>query len=349
MSRGNDREMETGDNMKVLLVTDTHGKLDVLNDLAAENSADAIIHAGDFGFYDEGSVGRLSERELKLRIVHSDLSRSDKENVLSKSNHDQREFVHAHLPLSDLPHFLSGESRFETPIYAVWGNHEDVEVVKRFYDGRYMVDGLHVLHDQASFHLEGLHIFGLGGNFLVGKKLFHEPIAGGGGRIWSVLGQYIRLLETVRANTQAGEKRILVSHVSPGKEAFVTLMGIHAACDLIVSGHMGPPFSMMWNDFAIRDPEEAESRVRQRLSDVERAYEALDFKDKDCYIDAISHLANLPDDRILRGRGQNVPAWYLNMFNVNLSDMSNGYALLETDGDTWKVDARCVSLNRRLG
>ena len=41
-----------------------------------------------------------------------------------------------------------------------------------------------------------------------------------------------------------GEKRILVRHVSPGKEAFITHMGIHCSSDLTVSGHMGPPKQM---------------------------------------------------------------------------------------------------------
>ena len=327
--------------MKVLLVTDTHGKLDALNDLARENLADAVIHAGDFGFYDDASVDRLSERELKLHIVHSDLRRSAKEHLLSRSRDYQREFVRDRLPLSDLPRFLTGEGRFETPVYAVWGNHEDVEVVRRFHNGECAIKGLHVLHNQATFHLEGLHIFGLGGNVLIGSKFFQQPIAGGGGRIWSVLVQYLHLLETVRANAQEREKRILVSHVSSGKEAFITLVGIHAGADLIVSGHMGPPFSMVWNDFAVRSPEEAVSRVQQRLLEVEQACESLNARVVDRYKDIISHLADLPCDRISCGRRQDVPAWYLNMFNVNLPDASSGYALLETDGETWKIHSSC--------
>lgn len=325
--------------MKLLLVTDTHGHLTGLNDVAKENSADAIIHAGDFGFYDDTSVDRLSDRELKLRIVHSDLQRSEKKELLSRSREDQREALGDHLPLSDLPLFLAGERRFETPVYAVWGNHEDVEVVKRFRSGAYKVEGLHILYDEATFHFGGLHIFGLGGNFVVGRKLFQESVAGGGGKVWSVLAQYLRLLETVRANAQEGEKRILVSHVSPGKEAFITLMGVHSGCDLIVSGHMGPPFSMIWNDFAIRSPEEATGRVQQRLSEVAEVYESLEARDRDQHKEALSRLADLPCERIPCGRGQSAPAWYLNMFNVNLPDASGGCALLETDGATWTIHA----------
>ncbi len=44
--------------MRFLLLSDTHGKLGIINDLAADFRADAVIHAGDFGFYDEGRQKR---------------------------------------------------------------------------------------------------------------------------------------------------------------------------------------------------------------------------------------------------------------------------------------------------
>lgn len=45
--------------MRLLLISDTHGKLGVINELSARLQADAVIHAGDFGFYDDGSFERL--------------------------------------------------------------------------------------------------------------------------------------------------------------------------------------------------------------------------------------------------------------------------------------------------
>ena len=34
--------------MRLLLISDTHGRLGVVNELAARVQADAVIHAGDF-------------------------------------------------------------------------------------------------------------------------------------------------------------------------------------------------------------------------------------------------------------------------------------------------------------
>ena len=46
--------------MRLLLLSDTHGRLDLINELAEREQVDAVVHAGDFGFYDEKSVDRLS-------------------------------------------------------------------------------------------------------------------------------------------------------------------------------------------------------------------------------------------------------------------------------------------------
>jgi len=56
--------------MRFSLTSDTHGNLGVINDLAARVQADAVIHAGDFGFYDsreppiicQGLIGVFSIR-----------------------------------------------------------------------------------------------------------------------------------------------------------------------------------------------------------------------------------------------------------------------------------------------
>jgi hypothetical protein len=55
--------------MRLLLISDTHGKLDIINELSAQTQADAVIHAGDFGFYDDESFERLSDRELKNYFI----------------------------------------------------------------------------------------------------------------------------------------------------------------------------------------------------------------------------------------------------------------------------------------
>ncbi|MCB1083431.1 MAG: metallophosphoesterase, partial [Simkania sp.] len=108
--------------LRILLASDTHGNLDCLNRLAEEKNADLIIHAGDFGFYDENSPERLSQRELKLRIVHSPFG-----DAIARlgSKKEMCEFIRERGLLGDFPDYLNGKKKFAVPIYAVWGNHED--------------------------------------------------------------------------------------------------------------------------------------------------------------------------------------------------------------------------------
>lgn len=35
--------------MRFLLISDTHGKLGIVNELCARTHVDAVVHAGDFG------------------------------------------------------------------------------------------------------------------------------------------------------------------------------------------------------------------------------------------------------------------------------------------------------------
>jgi hypothetical protein len=64
--------------MRLLLISDTHGKLSTINELSSRVQADAVIHAGDFGFYEDGSFERLSDRELRLQVAHSGLPQAEK-------------------------------------------------------------------------------------------------------------------------------------------------------------------------------------------------------------------------------------------------------------------------------
>ena len=325
--------------MRILLVTDTHGRLGIVNDLAERLRADAVIHAGDLGFYDDGSVHRLTDRELMLRIVHSGLPERVKQRARSLGTEDRARLVQEGELLGELPGYLSGAERFAVPVYAVWGNHEDIEVVKAFREGRYSIPNLAVL-DEHQVHATGpFAIFGLGGNLLMGKKLFHKPLAGGGGRVWTTLAQYGGLLKTVAAHAPMHAIRVFVSHVSPGKEPLVRHAAAHLAADYTVSGHMGPPHCMVWNDFAIRSVEQARDWLRVHHGAVRAAWDAAKSGGKwdDAEVDAVESalrmLETLPNGTRRTGRGEKEPIWYRDNVMINLPDAENGRAvLIEEEG-----------------
>lgn len=131
--------------MRFLLLSDTHGNLGIINALAAKVRADAVIHAGDFGFYDDGSYERLSEREIGLQITHSGLPRDEKARMLALARAERIIAVRTAKLLGEFQSFLDGAVSFDVPVYAVWGNHEDRNVVERVVRGDIKVDNLHVL------------------------------------------------------------------------------------------------------------------------------------------------------------------------------------------------------------
>jgi predicted phosphodiesterase len=246
--------------MRLLLLSDTHGKLSIINELAATVQADAVVHAGDFGFYDADSGERLSKRELRLLVRHSSVSPAEKKRAKGMSKGDLAVFVQEHKLLGDLQRYIEGEASFDVPIYAVWGNHEDKHVIEAFRDESYQVSNLHLLDERHVYHLGPFTFFGLGGNVLTGKKLFHDPIGGGGGKVWATLGQFGKLYQTLSEVSKDDEEvRLFVTHVSPGKEPLAALMGAQYRADFHVSGHMAPTHTMAWNNFAIRELEQAES------------------------------------------------------------------------------------------
>ena len=324
--------------MRLLLITDTHGRLDQINPLAEAAGCDAVIHAGDLGFYDEQSAARLSDRELNLRIIHSEIDESEKKKAIGLSPDKKVTFVKERLPLSELSQYLNGEKRFTVPVYAVWGNHEDTEVVKKFYSGEYAVPNLRVLHDKSAFRADGCHFFGVGGNVVLSRKFFQKPIAGGGGRVWTTLSQCLDLLGSTQVQASEGDIRILVSHVSPGKEPLITLLGACIGASLVVSGHMGPPFSMCWNEFAIREPEESTLRLERCIAEFVHQSQELDQTARESAKQLRVCLRRCQEDVVSLGRGLKAPRWYREMFYINLPDWHAGYAVLTVEGGSVRID-----------
>ncbi|GAA5894905.1 hypothetical protein JCM6882_008238 [Rhodosporidiobolus microsporus] len=131
---------------RVLCVADVRGAISTLNQLAAEHSAVAIIHSGDFGFYEPSSLPNISDRTLKHLVQYSSLiSPQFRSQLLSPSNTpaqmrdllarppkhafpDQSEHAFG---LSEFPKLLAGELKLNVPVYTIWGACEDVAVLEK--------------------------------------------------------------------------------------------------------------------------------------------------------------------------------------------------------------------------
>jgi hypothetical protein len=110
---------------QLLVIGDTHCHFDIIETIAArELASDAdttgILHVGDIGLYDSGSLARLPARERGLIEKH--------DNPI-------------HLAFG----YLEGSSPVPLPLVGIPGNHEDFELVARLEAGSLVVPGLHLL------------------------------------------------------------------------------------------------------------------------------------------------------------------------------------------------------------
>ncbi|KAM0746439.1 hypothetical protein T439DRAFT_341042 [Meredithblackwellia eburnea MCA 4105] len=125
---------------RILCVADVRGAIGTLNDLAAEHRASAIIHTGDFGFYQLSSLPNISDRTLRHLVQYSSLiPASFRSQLLAPglTSTQIREMLEKNavetgsFGLSDFPKLLSGELRLNVPVYTVWGACEDVDVLEK--------------------------------------------------------------------------------------------------------------------------------------------------------------------------------------------------------------------------
>lgn len=308
-------------------MSDTHGSLDIINEKIAKTKADLVIHAGDFGFYDEESLNQLSPRELRLLVSHSPFWRQYNINKQTKRE-ELIDIVKEHQLLGDFSDYIAGKKQFAAPIYSVSGNHEDVQVLKNLRKDL-KIHNLHLLDENHfyEFHqgekLE-LSLYGLGGNFLASNKLFDKPIAGKGGKVWSTLHQFGVLYNHI---THKNEPSIFVSHVSPGKEPLLTRLILHFMPNFWVSGHMGAPFTCVWNQFTIHEMNEALTWLQINVDFIEEQY-------KQGHLSEEAKLAY----EIIK---QDIPKkdfWFKKMWNINLPDAGDGHAVLTVENGQFSLE-----------
>lgn len=315
---------------RALLISDTHGNLDIINKLAEKTNVDMVIHAGDFGFYNESSYEHISSRELLLLISHSPYWR---ENSVDKTTPRDVliEIVKKYYLLGDFQSYQNNKKQFNVPVYAVYGNHEDVCVIQEVKKQNTLTN-FHLLDEDNVFQINKnnetqFQLFGIGGNFLVNNKLLQRPIAGNAGKIWATLHQFGVLYKKIEKKSKSS---IFVSHVSPGKESLLTRLILHYMPNIWISGHMGAPYTCVWNQFTIREMDESLQWLQSQMD----LFETLPK----------SHLteqAKIAYEIIKRDISRE-EFWFKKMWNVNLPDAKDGYAILTFSDGKFFLETHCM-------
>lgn len=282
---------------KILCVAEVRGELSKLNALARKHQASIIIHTGNFGFFDQNSIAKVHESYLRHIIAFSPLISAEtksKVNKLSKvtpsnNNHaeDEGKLVDYVINerLSELDQFLSGELKFEVPIYTIYGMIEDTSVINRFKLGIYNIPNLHLIDENSIYNVPvapdlNICLFGLGGALNISKLFFHGtyddsiqnevsdiskeqqedkffvPTSGDPGNIWITLLQVGKLIKTVNRTFKQNKDfkkavKIFVSHSSPSKESLLEHLGIFLKADYTISNSLHFLYSSSYNELSI--------------------------------------------------------------------------------------------------
>jgi len=332
--------------MRLLLVTDTHGDLATINQRLQETGADACLHAGDFGLYDQLSVDRLSLRELRLRLKHSHLPKTIRKLAWKVSHDELKGLIREHGLLNSLQPYLDGKAHFVAPVYTVWGNHEDIEVVRMLRSGQRRVENLHLLDENHAAELpSGVRLLGLGGNvYYEGDELFAQDMTGSGGKVRASWLQFARLIAAERRRDPA-KHTFMLSHVSPGKVRILERLALVLGLSAMVSGHMDPPISHAYSLFTICQPDEVMARSANELARLRDAWSQIDrseLSEED--IEAVEFSLRLldlpplpPDRRGTRPSPKSIHGRYFSTQFVNLADAPAGWGVIDIEDDRWRL------------
>ncbi|KAG6864239.1 hypothetical protein C0991_011136, partial [Blastosporella zonata] len=332
---------------RILCIADIRGRLSALDDLARDAGAKAIIHTGDFGFFEASSLegNSINDRTLRHLTMYSPLIPSaQRTHLLAPENTPAsiRSTLSISL-LSEFPLLLSGTLKLSVPVYTVWGACEDVRVLEKFRLGTYSIPNLHVLDEATTRVLDvggvKLRLLGLGGA-VVGHKMFdcgegRATIAGGQGTMWTTALQIGELVDTAQRVFDASETRVLVTHASPGREGLIAQLALAVKADLTVSAGLHFRYATSYNEFSVQGDYEG---FRQKLVLGKQAFDrvwesvraqvdaVMDEGQKVLLDKALSVVERVPPE--LQTGGQEEPAWK-NCWNWNLCDAAYGSLVLD--------------------
>ena len=261
--------------------------------MAEEAGASYVIHTGDFGFYDQSSIDRMTEKTLRYVVQYSPLITSEMRQA-GRSGSGQGPLSHlpsnpiqtlrnaikkSSIPLiSQYDAYKAGERKFNVPVYTVWGACEDIRIIEDLRVNPTIVPNLRVIdeHSSSLLSLGGLNIrlLGLGGA-LVMHKLFDNgegrgTIAGGGGTMWCTALQMGELLETGMSCWDRSEVRFFVSNSSVGREGLLAQLALALRADFTISAGLHFRYSSSYNDFSVFPNL---SHFRAKLAASKRAFE----------------------------------------------------------------------------
>lgn len=214
--------------MRILLISDTHGRMDSLNELAKKTGAEYCFHLGDLCTYTAETLRKFPAEMLYKQLKHS--PRCSKEELTACCHNPEklRLLAKKYCTYGSFGEYLSGNKHFNIPVYAVFGNNDDAEMEKRLSDTP--IPNLTFLNENTQVRLGNFLICGLGGgcDADTGNTMFKGCCFSSG---------QIEKLENFFNNAQDSCPRILLTHIPPEDNPELVRLAQSAKPSLILCGH----------------------------------------------------------------------------------------------------------------
>lgn len=275
--------------LRLVAVSDIHGNWDSLETIAAHHAPSAIIHTGNFGFWNLETVERAVDVGYLKQIV-AFLHVLPKAKVIALNNFSTITNSHAALksdPLSNGPQslsvesdfrdallnrdvishmekYISGEKQLPCPIYTIVGPLDDPVVVEKFISGELHIPNLHLVAHDKTYTLKLLddgpvvHLYGLGGNVKV-HSLFDNgcvdgSLCGKTGDLWITLAQVAELyLNHQKLDPGVLAVKIFMSHSPVIKTPLLEHLAILTGADITVSQGLHFKYPVLGNGMSFVD------------------------------------------------------------------------------------------------
>lgn len=237
--------------LRLVAVSDLQGNWDAIAAIAKQRKVDAVVHTGNFGFWNAGTIERATDVNYLKQIVAflEVLPRQtvrDLNDLLTISNQNGqnlwefRDKLQEVGPLSHLDEYIGAVKTFPCAVYTIVGPLDDPVIVEQFLDGKIAVPNLHIIDHNHAFTLalgtHKLRLYGLGGNLKVHLLFDHgavDRMAGKVGDLWISMAQIAELYLNVRESTDT--INVFVSHSPVVKTPLLEHLAIVTGADFTIS------------------------------------------------------------------------------------------------------------------
>ncbi|ABN66502.2 predicted protein [Scheffersomyces stipitis CBS 6054] len=284
------------DSYRILTISDIQGNLHAIPELYNQelqkgNPIDAIIHTGNFGFWDNDTIDEYKDLSyLKQIVAFSEVLEPE---IVEELNNItaitipaptpmhipalmfRSKLAESHNSISQFSMYLKGEFRFPCPVYTIFGPLDDPKIVEKIHSKEYVVSNLFLIDHTHNWEIvtplesqPNIRLYGIGGTLKIHSlfdngNLNYASCSGKVGELWITLIQvaelYINFMNTStydptsNSPTSSGTINIFVSHAPVIKMPLLEHLAIITGADFTISQGLHFRYPVMGNGMSFVD------------------------------------------------------------------------------------------------